>query len=53
MDEGKFINIWRRGYEDVFEGLKFWVCGIGGLWKIAEVKGVGVKSGNKTKSLIK
>ena len=53
MDKGKFINIWRRGYEDVWEGLKFWVCGIGGLWIIAEVEGVGVKSGNKTKSLIK
>ena len=35
-----------------FEGLKVWVCGFGGLRKIDEVKGEGVKSGNKTKSLI-
>ena len=28
------------------------VCMFGGLWKIGEVKGEGVKSGNRTKSLI-
>ena len=33
-------------------GLKFWVCGFGGLSKIGQVKGWGVKSGYETKSLI-
>ena len=45
-----------RGYEDFFAGvgggLKFWVCGFGGFWKIGEVKKEGVKSGNKTSCLI-
>ena len=33
-------------------GLKFWVCGFGGLWKIGKVKGEGVKSVYGTKGLI-
>ena len=41
-----------KGYEDVWgaEILGAWVPG--GLWKIDEVKGEGIKSGNKTKDLI-
>ena len=31
----------------MFGGLKVWVCGFGELRKIDEVKGEGIKSGNK------
>ena len=32
-------------------GLKFFMCVFGGLWKIGEVQGEGVKSGYRTKAL--
>ena len=28
----KYLLIWRKGYEDVWRGLKFWVCGFGGAF---------------------
>ena len=40
MDKGRFIYKYGEGgYEDVWGGLKFWVCGFGGVEKLVRSGG--------------